>query len=85
VALIIRHAMRTRHILLSAAARLAAPHFFTYFIKGTIFREKVMGYKVFCSFLRLVSETLLVLRIKRDATIHEYRSSCKVPIIFVRF
>jgi hypothetical protein len=62
------------------------PH---YLINGTIFGEekKVIEHKtVFRFSLQLLSETFLILiRTQRDIIINVHRSSCKVPVILVRF
>ena len=60
------------------------PH---YLINGTIFGKKLLNTKcVFWFSLQLLSETFLILRrTERDITINAHRSSCKVPVIVVRF
>jgi hypothetical protein len=86
VALVIQHAMRMRRIM-SAVACLALPYFYTLPYKRDCFRKKVTEHQMcvlICS--RNLSEILLILRrIKRDTFIHVHRSSCKVPVIRVRF
>jgi hypothetical protein len=60
------------------------PH---YLINGTIFGKKVTEQKcVFWCSLQYLPEIFLILRrIQRDIIINVHRSSCKVPVIFVRF
>ena len=59
------------------------PH---YLINGTIFGENSRNTKcVFWSSLQLLSETFLILRrTERDIIKNVHRSSCEVPVIFVR-
>jgi hypothetical protein len=58
-----------------------------YFTNGTIFEKKLPNIKcVFCFSLQLLSENPFILKVvQRDITVHEHRSSCKVPVILVRF
>jgi hypothetical protein len=60
------------------------PH---YLINGTIFGKKLLNIKcVFWFSVQLLSETFLILRrIQQDIIINIHRSSCKVPVILVRF
>jgi len=60
------------------------PH---YLINGTIFGKKLLDTKcVFWFSLQLLSETFFILRrTERDIIKNVYRSSCKVPVIFVGF
>ena len=51
VALVIQHAMRMRHIILSSVARLALPYFPTLSHKRHDFREKVTEYEMCFDFL----------------------------------
>ena len=51
VALIIQHAKRMRHIILSSVACLLPPHFPRYLINGMIFEKKVSEYKMCFDFL----------------------------------
>ena len=87
VALVIQHAKRMRRILLSSVACLALPYFFALSHKRYYFRKKIIDHKVCVWFpLQILSETFLnVRRIARDMIINVHRSSCKVPVSFVRF
>jgi hypothetical protein len=88
VALVIQHAKRMRHIILSSVGCLTVPYFSTLSHKPYDFmKENVLQIKcVFCFSLHVVSETFLILRrIQRDIIINIHRSSCKVPVILVRF
>jgi hypothetical protein len=62
--------------------------FFThYLINCTIFGKMLLNIKcVFWFSLQLLSETFLILRrIQRDIIINVHRSSCRVPVVLVRF
>jgi hypothetical protein len=87
VALVIQHAKRMRRIILSSVACLALPYFSTLSHKRHDFRKKFLNTKcVFWFFLQPLSQTFLILRrIQRDIIIKVHRSSCKVPVIIVRF
>jgi len=60
-----------------------------YLINDTIFEKKkkvLITKRVFWFSLQLLSETFLILRIIERVMIKDmYRSSCKVPVILVRF
>jgi hypothetical protein len=60
---------------------------FPYLINGTIFKKKLLNAKyVFLFLLQLLSETFLILRRnERDIIKNVYLSSCKVPVVPVRF
>jgi len=60
------------------------PH---YLINGTIFEKLLLNIKcVFSLSLQMLSQTFLVLRnTERDMIKNVYCSSCKVPLIVVRF
>jgi len=78
--------MRMRHIAICGLPRFynIFPH---YLINGTIFEKKLLKTKcVFWISLQLLSVTFLILRRnERDVITDVYRSSCKVPVIVVRF
>jgi hypothetical protein len=83
VALRTQHATRTRSILLSCVASLTAPHFFTIWGGGG---GEILNIKCVLVFIRLLSKTFLILRkIQRDIVINVKTSSCKVPVISVRY
>jgi hypothetical protein len=84
VSVVIQHAERVRCILLSSVTCLVVLCFYTLSHELHDFRkEKLLNVKsVFRFFLRLVSETFLILRrIQRDIVINVKTSSCKVPVI----
>jgi len=86
VALGTQHAMHVRHILIFALPR-STKYFPTLSHKRYDFREKVTEHKICVSILFTnMSETFLILwRTEQDMIKNLYRSSCKVPVIFVRF
>ena len=60
--------------------------FFLYLIHGTILKKLLNIKCVFWFSLQLLSKTFLILRrTERGMIISVYRSSCKVPVIIVRF
>jgi hypothetical protein len=87
VALVIQHAKRMRRIILSSMACLALPYFSTLSHKRHGFRKNVIEHKMCVLILSTkLSETFLTLRrIARDIIITVQSSSCKVPVILVRF
>ena len=77
-----------RRVMLSSVACLALSHFSTLYHKRHHFRgNKILNIKcVFWFSVKLLSETFPILRrSQRDIIMNVHRSSCKVPVIFVRF
>jgi len=71
------------HIILLSAAFLALPYFSTLSYKWQNFCKKFIEHKM-C--VLIFSTTFLILRtIKRHTVINVETSSCKLPIILVRF
>jgi hypothetical protein len=88
VALVIQHAKLMRNTVLSSVVCPSVPYFFTLTNKRRDFRRrKVIERKyLFWFYLRQLSAKFLILRkIQRDVFINIRRSSCKVPVILVRF
>ena len=87
VALLIQHATRMLHIVISFVAPLARPYFSTLSHKQHNFWRKVFEQKcVFWSSLQLLSETFLIpRRTQRGIVINMKTSSCKVPVVLVGF
>jgi hypothetical protein len=85
--LVIQHANCIRHIILSSVACLAVPYFSTLSHKWHGFWEKShWTYNVcFDFFLKLLSETFLIIRGIQWGIINVRTSSCEEPIILVRF
>jgi hypothetical protein len=83
VALVIQHAKRMRHIILSSVACPAVLYFSTLSHERHDFEKKKL-FETKCVFwfsLQLLSETFLILRRIGPHIINVHRSSCKVPII----
>jgi hypothetical protein len=81
VELVDQHAKRLRHIVFAAC--MAPSHFSTLLTNRTIF---VSVKCMFLTFSTIFSETFLIIRrIERDIVISVHRSSCKTPVITVRF
>jgi hypothetical protein len=76
-----------RRIILSSVAFPAAPYLSTLSHKWLDFREKVTEHKMcVLVFLQLLSEAFVILgRTERDIIINVLTTSCKVPVILVRF
>jgi len=84
--LFIRHAVRMRLFISSSLVCLALPYFATLSHKQKDFRKKLFTIKcVFWVSIQLLVETFLILRrIQRNIT-NIRKSSCKLPVICVRF
>jgi hypothetical protein len=82
----IQHAMRMLHIVICGLFR-SKVFFHIFLINGTIFEKKFLNSKCVFSFsLRRLSEIFLILRRnERDMIKNVCWSSCKVPVIPVRF
>jgi hypothetical protein len=87
VALLIEHAEHMCHIVTSSAAPLAPPCFSKLSHKWHNFEEKVLNIEcVFLFSIQVLFKTFLILRIIQQLfVINVKESSCKVPIILVRF
>ena len=86
VALGIQHVMRMRHIILSPVACLTVQYFPILSHTQHDFRKAVIESKMYVSVSStIMPETFLILRTETDMITSVYRSSCKVPVIFVRF
>jgi hypothetical protein len=86
-ALVIQHAKRTRHIILSFMASLAPPYFSTLSHKRHDSRGKKQLFSkkyMFWFLLQFFSEIFLILRIRRD-NINVNRSLIKYPLSFSDF
>jgi hypothetical protein len=87
VALVIQHAKRMRRIILSSVACLAVPYFSTLSHKWHDFLEEVTEHRICFDFLyNFCPKHFRFPRIsQRDAVTNVHRSSCKEPVILVRF
>ena len=87
VALVILHAKRMRHIVWLSVACLAVPSFSTVSHKRDDFRKILFEHKVcLLIFCTISSGTFLILRrTGRNMIKNVHLSSCKVPVIPVRF
>ena len=91
VALVIQHAKRMRCVILSSMPCPAVQYFSTLSHKRHDFRGGGGGgnehkKRVFFLSLQILSETFLILkRIQRDTITNVRGSSCKIPVILVRF
>ena len=69
----------------SSVATLAVPYFPCYLTNGIVFGKKLLNMKYVFIFSTTFSETFLILIIIQQDVINVRRSSCKVPVIHVRF
>ena len=87
VALVSRHAMPMRHIVICGLPGFTT--FFTHYLTNVTSFEKKMSQNLKCLYrisLQLLSETFLIpRRLERDMVISVLRSSRTVPGILVRF
>jgi hypothetical protein len=78
--------MRMRLIILSSGPVWLYHIFPHYFIKGTIFGKELLNTKCVLIFSKTLPKTFVILRrTERDIIINVRRSSCKIPVILVRF
>jgi hypothetical protein len=79
--------MKGACVVLSSVACPAVPYFSTLSHKGYDFQVKVFEHRMcVLIFSTVLCETFLNLRrVQRDVIVNVHRSSCKVPVILVRF
>ena len=85
VAVVIQHTTHVRHIIDCGMynSTIFFPH---YLINATMFGTKLLNIKLCFDFLyNFCLKHFLALRTERGITINILRSSCKVPVILVRF
>ena len=87
VALVFHHAKRMRPVISSSSACLTLPYVPTLYHKWHNFRKNNIEHKnVFWFSLQVLSAACLILkRNQQDITINVHMSSCKVPVILVKF
>jgi hypothetical protein len=82
VALVIQHAKRMHHVMLSSVACLDVP----YLTDGTFVQELLNTKRVFLFSRQFLSEKLIILKTNApDIITNVHRSSWKEPISFVKF
>jgi hypothetical protein len=79
VALVILHAKRKHHIIMSSVGRLTVPYFFTLSLKRHDFRKKVPGHKKCILILPKTFFWNISYFKKNSARYHEYKKGKAVP------
>jgi len=74
-----------RRIILSSVACLPVPYFSHYLIHGTVVGRTLWNIKCVVTFSTTFVQNVVILRRIQGDVINVYTSSCKVPVILVRF